>query len=115
MTSCIGCKFLYGDGSGYSNYTWMETYVRCALHRNPALEDDHEKPFDLTEDPEKDTWAPTMNGRCDHYAAGVFITLDPDREEHPADSSHDREQVLAICKAENLDFRAPEPTVEDAL
>ena len=35
--SCVGCKYLYGQGHGYSNYTWEETTVRCALDRNQAL------------------------------------------------------------------------------
>ena len=36
-TSCIGCKFLYSRGEGYSNWTWMETYVHCAKDRTPNL------------------------------------------------------------------------------
>lgn len=107
MASCVGCKFLYGDGSGYSNYTWMETYVRCALRLNPALEKDQEEPFEWAQTPEADSWAPTMNGRCHRYASGDYIILDPDREDHPADSSRDAEQVRAICEADGLDYREP--------
>ena len=35
--SCVGCKFLYSEGKGYSNYTWEETEVRCAKDKNPNL------------------------------------------------------------------------------
>jgi hypothetical protein len=102
-TSCVGCKFLYGDGTGYSNYTWMETYARCALHLNPALEDNCEKPFNWPPDsPTDDQWGPTMSWRCDRYAHGSFITLDPDREGHPRDMSDDDEQIRAICEADQF-------------
>lgn len=104
--SCVGCKFLYGDGSGYSNYTWMETYVRCALKKNPELETDQEEPSGW-QGPEADVWPPTMNGRCDRYAVGPYITLDPDREDHPSDATSDEEQARAICEADGLDFRPP--------
>ncbi|MHB1310501.1 MAG: hypothetical protein ACYC3L_00695 [Gemmatimonadaceae bacterium] len=98
--SCVGCKFLYSDGTGYSNYTWLETYARCALGKNEALKGDCEEPFDLTTDPAQDTWGPTMNGRCERYAAGVHVTLDPDREDHPSAQSEDAEQITAICAAD---------------
>lgn len=98
--SCVGCKFLYGDGSGYSNYTWMETYVRCALGLNNKLKGDQEEPFDW--DKENDQWKPTKNGRCSSYSPGIYITLDPDREEHPSESSSDQEQIDAICKADEF-------------
>jgi hypothetical protein len=100
--SCVGCKFLYGDGSGYSNYTWMETYVRCALGQNEALKGDEEQPTSWPLETSEDKWPPTMNGRCGRYSTGVYITLDPDREDHPSTNSSDQEQIEAICKAEGL-------------
>lgn len=101
--SCIGCKFLYGDGSGYSNYTWMDTWVRCAKKRNPALIKDVEVPFDMETDVDsEDKWPPTMNGRCDLYALGPYIILDPDREEHPSTKTDDKEQIAAICEADGM-------------
>lgn len=103
--SCLGCKFLYSDGTRYSNFTWMDTYVRRALGRNEALKGDIEEPDDLADDPENDTWAPTMNGRCDRYSLGVHITLDPDRDNHPCFQSKDREQIEAICNADGLPLR----------
>jgi hypothetical protein len=76
----------------------MNTWVRCALRGNRALEDDQEEPFNW-KDP--DEWPPTMNGRCERYSPGVYITLDPDREDHPRDSSDDAEQIAAILAADN--------------
>lgn len=105
-TSCAGCKYLYGDGTGYSNYTWMETYVRCALARNHELLSDHEEPWDW--DPtgvKPDEWKPTKSARCDQYSTGKYITLDPEREGHPSDSSNDQEQIKAICDHANLPHR----------
>ena len=101
MATCRGCKFLYLDGWGYSNYTWMETYVRCAKGANPALEGNEEEPLDWDEQPKgEDIWPPTMNGRCKLYAPGVLITLDPDREDDPHAVSDDEEQIAAILKAD---------------
>lgn len=94
--SCVGCKFLFGDGSGYSNYTWMETYVRCAKNNNKLL-DDAEEPCDWTgdeanADPSKDNWSKTQNGRCADYSSGPYITLDPDREINLDEEVKDEEQ-----------------------
>jgi len=100
-TTCRGCKFLYLDGSGYSNYTWMETYVRCAMSANPALLEDQDEPLNWQQQPEGvDVWPPTMDGRCGLYAPGVLITLDPDREDNPRDNSTDEEQIAAILAAD---------------
>ena len=104
--SCKGCKFLYGDGSGYSNYTWLETYVCCALGLNPALIKDAEQPFGWDPTEGEDKWAPTMSGRCEKYAPGVWVLLDPDREDHPSTQSTDAEQIAAILAA---DGRSPTP------
>lgn len=99
-TSCCGCKFLFGDGTGYSSYTWEETYVTCALDRNALLGETQnaQRPEDWNQDPERDNWKRTRHGRCDRYAPGPYVICDPDREEHPADTEGvDDEQVAAIC------------------
>jgi hypothetical protein len=101
QTTCLGCKYLYGDGSGYSNYTWMETYVRCAKDKNPELLKDQEEPCDWNK--ENDNWKPTMNGRCDEFSAGDYITLDPDREIKLSEETKDQEQIEAIFKHAVLD------------
>lgn len=106
-SSCCGCKFLYGDGSGYSNYTWMETYIRCALDKNPALRGDVEARYDWNK--ENDQCPETMNGRCDSYSPGSYIELDPDREGVPYEyrsgwdpyDFDDEEQYLAIASADS--------------
>lgn len=77
--SCAGCKFVYKDGSGYSNWTWMETHLRCALGK--AEFGDAEVPYDWNENPEGDNWGVTRESRCREYKpCGPALTLDPDRE-----------------------------------
>lgn len=93
--SCVGCKFLYSEGNGYSNWTWEGDDVRCAKDRNPNLPD--EKPYDWRQAPDADNWAKTKESRCELYAEGTFIGLDVDGEDGPADSSTDQEQIDAIC------------------
>ena len=99
MASCVGCKFLYGHDSGYSNYTWMETYVHCAKDRNPNLLDgEKEEPYDWNKQEIGDNWKATADSRCELFAAGPFITLDVDGENGPADDTDDQEAIDAICK-----------------
>lgn len=99
--SCVGCKFLYGDGSGYSNYTWMDTYARCALDLNPSLRDQDcgdlgaiERQWSV---PFSDEWPPTMHGRCNRYSSGPYVELDPDRDNAVSSQTQDVEQIDAIC------------------
>lgn len=98
--SCSNCKFLYADGQGYSNYTWMDTYVRCALDRNTNLKDnDIDKPY-FKGEVEKlfSVWDATASSRCDAYKPGKFLTLDPDRHCDELIECDDDEQVEAILK-----------------
>jgi hypothetical protein len=94
--SCVGCKFLYGQGVGYSNYTWEDTEVHCAKDRNPHLP--QSEPYDWKREPEADNWDKTKESRCALYAPGEYVTLDVDGEDGPADSSTDQEQIDAIVK-----------------
>ena len=99
LVSCVGCKYLYSEGSGYSNYTWMETYVKCAKDKNPKLEDgEAEEPYDWNQKAENDNWPMTNSGRCELYAPGVYVELDVDGDNGPADESEDEEQIKAICE-----------------
>lgn len=93
--SCVGCKFLYSEGTGYSNYTWESDDVRCAKDRNAQLP--AEKPFDWKQDAAADNWPLTNAARCELYAEGTFVALDVDGEDGPADTSADQEQIDAIC------------------
>lgn len=34
---CTDCAFCFGDGEGYSDYTWMDTSVKCVLGLNPQF------------------------------------------------------------------------------
>ena len=100
--SCVGCKFLYSHGEGYSNWTWMDTIVNCALDRNPNLINGQAYlTCDWIRDAEKDNWPQTNTSRCEKYDKGVFVELDVDGDNGPADESQDEEQILAICKHSN--------------
>lgn len=92
--SCVGCKFLYSQGNGYSNWTWESDDVHCAKDRNPNL--GAEKPYDWKQDAEADNWPKTNESRCELYAPGEFVALDVDGEDGPADQSKDAEQIAAI-------------------
>lgn len=112
--SCVGCKFLYEDGTGYSNYTWMDTWVRCALNLNPKLEGDVESPYEFRHQGQP---LPQLEGmRCDRYAPGPMITLDPDREGQPFDyrdnrwdpyDFEDEEQYKAIAENDGWNLIPP--------
>lgn len=91
--SCIGCRFLYTVGYGYSNYTWVETSVECAKNKNKNLPSD--KPEDWNEE---DNWPATMNSRCELYAPGKQVALDVDGNNGPADYTQDEEVISAICE-----------------
>lgn len=82
--SCAKCKFLYGNGAGYSNYTWENTYATCAIGKHPLLigeRDETDTPYDWNEDPENDNWPMTASSRCESYErVEARIVLDVDRE-----------------------------------
>lgn len=97
--SCCGCKYLYSEGRGYSNYTWLDTAVMCAKERNRNLIGHNEmEPSDWVCDPALDNWPKTNTSRCELYSEGVFVALDVDGENNAADHSADKEQVEAINK-----------------
>lgn len=110
--SCVGCKFLYGQGYGYSNYTWENTNIKCALNRNQHLLGDVEEGFDWIIDPSKDNCPATRDSRCECYAVtpvdlllnvqnGLpfgYFHLDVDGEDGAADFTKDPDAILAISK-----------------
>lgn len=109
--SCVGCKFLYQVGEGYSNYTWLDDVVCCALNLNPNLNEYGYRPSDWNAiqivydnymhavlDPENDNWPRTNQSRCHKYSPGQYIMLDVDGDDGPADYTDDEEQIFAICK-----------------
>jgi hypothetical protein len=94
--SCIGCKYLYSEGIGYSNYTWMATEVRCAKNRNNNLP--AEEPYNRKKQP--DNWSATKDSRCELYSVlltGEMVAMDVDGEDGPADFTQDEEAIVAIC------------------
>lgn len=92
--SCLGCKFLYTQGIGYSSYTWEETEVNCAKNLNANLPD--EEPYDWNK--EVDNWPATMTSKCSLYAPGNKVDLDVDGDDGPADYTDDEEAIIAICE-----------------
>ena len=96
LKSCVGCKYLYSVGLGYSNYTWDETEVRCAQDGNKNLPAD--QPDNWNEEP--DNWPATNDSRCVLYSplSGRMVAMDVDGEDGPGDFTHDEEAILAICK-----------------
>lgn len=91
--SCIGCKFIYLQDSGWSNWTVENTDVICAKNRNPNLP--AEGPWDWEKEG-KDNWPKTQNSRCELYDVGQTIHLDVDGEAKPEDFTDDEEVITAI-------------------
>lgn len=92
-TSCIGCKYLYSEGDGYSNYTVLEQEVKCAKDANPNLP--AYMPCDW--DADNDNWTRTNSSRCEFYSSGGMVALDVDGEDGPADYIDDEDAISAIC------------------
>lgn len=71
--SCRNCQYLYTEDYGYSNYTVTDTYIRCALDKNPHLADkDVDMPWDFIDDARRginDRWPPTCNSACERFSA----------------------------------------------
>lgn len=86
--SCFGCKFLYGDGDGYSDWTWLETDVSCALNNNPQLPKSECYDMGIEEMLEK------IGGRCEQYSPGPYITISPDGERDGDFCDEEQERAL---------------------
>ena len=99
MKSCWGCKYLFSVGEGYSNYTWIDNSIRCALNKNPNLPAD--RPYDWIHTDEGDNWPKTNNSICESYIKGPFIALDVDGDDGPADYTQDEEVIKLICASTN--------------
>lgn len=92
--SCLGCKFLYRQDRGYSNWTVEETEALCAHDANPNLPAN--EPWDWTTGG-GDNWPKTNRSRCVRYSAGKQVGLDVDGEVHPRDCTDDPETIAAVC------------------
>ena len=75
--SCYGCKYLYKNGLGYSDWTWESTELTCAKDLNDHL------PVEETVDLGVDM-APTLRFmaqiacECNEYSQGSMVTVSPD-------------------------------------
>lgn len=92
--SCVGCKFLYTQDHGYSNYTVEETSVHCALNRNPNLSEEELRPWDWNQG--DDNWPATKDSRCERYATGDQIHFDVDGEDTLESQTSDPELLEAF-------------------
>ena len=94
--SCVGCKYLYSEAIGYSNYTWEDNEARCAKDRNDNLP--ASIPFGWIK--ELDNWIATKGSRCVLYSPldRRMVAMDVDGEDGPGDFTHDEEAILAILK-----------------
>lgn len=92
-TNCFGCKYLFGRGHGYSDYTWMETYIECAKELNEHLPIEMCVGFMDDEAPSLRLLA-VVAQECDQYEPGPFITVSPDG--NPDDSFIDADQFKAF-------------------
>ena len=91
QTSCIGCKFLFFQDRGYSNFTVEETDVCCALNLNANLPAG--MPYDWNCGDE-DNWPKTDNSRCERYEhSNCAVHLDVDGE-HPVESQTDDQELI---------------------
>lgn len=97
VVSCLSCKYLYFQETGYSNYTVLDTEINCALDKNKNLPAYEPWGWKIN-NPCGDNWDKTSTSRCSSYSKGECITLDIDGEDGPADESDDEEQIEAICK-----------------
>ena len=93
-TTCVGCKYLYSIGRGYSNYTWENTEINCALDKCAKYPADI--PYDWQRQTGEDNWPVTNQSRCKSYEPGPFIELDVDGDNGPADFSEDIAQISSV-------------------
>lgn len=102
--SCYGCKFLYEQQTGYSNYTVEGGEVRCAKDANPNLPADTPQDWNMVEigqvpdgHDNPDNWPKTNQSRCDRFKPGSWLQLAVDEDDDLLDGKPDLEQVAAIC------------------
>lgn len=94
-TSCVGCKFLFFQDRGYSNYTVEETDTCCALGLNADLPAN--APYNWTASGGEDNWPKTNNSRCERYEhSDITIHLDVDGEHPVEQQTGDSEVIDAI-------------------
>lgn len=94
--SCIGCKFLYCQDFGYSNWTVEESMIDCAKDMNENLPDD--EPCDWNHKEDADNWPKTNTSRCSEFSEGEMIVLDVEGFINPHEETDDAEQAEAVAK-----------------
>lgn len=72
--SCRNCAAFWFNGSGYSDWTWLETYAICGLNKNVALRD-------FSADTEKDYPEYGFANECKHFERSYeleAVVISPD-------------------------------------
>ena len=77
--SCKDCGFHWLNGTGYSDWTWLDTELRCALNKHPEWP--KEEPYEGV-DPSM-AYAEKCNGYddCSYYGKPPLISPDGDLKE----------------------------------
>ena len=108
--SCAGCKWLYEQDRGYSNYTVESSELVCIMDNNQNLP--AELPYDWNHHYERydesivDNWGITNNSRC-----GLYENVSPHRVTADVDLECGKlsnyfldydEEVLSVLQAKEL-------------
>jgi hypothetical protein len=72
--TCKDCVYFWRDGSGYSDWTWMETSLRCFLGVHPNLP--MEEPYEG--DPKELDYASSCSQFEDASYDGEPVLISPD-------------------------------------
>ena len=100
--SCYGCKYLYKNGTGYSDWTWESTEITCAkgLNDNLPIEEPSNYDDDMTG---RLRWLARLACECDEYSQGSMVTVSPDG--NVLDGSQDDKQMRAILGDNYKDWK----------
>lgn len=108
--SCAGCKWVYEQDEGYSNWTVESASLICIMNNNPNLPAD--LPYDWShrntryDESIVDNWDITKNSRCDLYQNVAPHRVNVDVEvEHGKLSEYFLDyddEVYNVLKAEEL-------------
>lgn len=93
--TCKKCVYFWRDGTGYSDWTWMDTDQRCALDKHPDW------PASESEENGKAIERLTYAEKCDSYADGSYdgdpVLISPDGELREGDNRAAR-MIRALSK-----------------
>jgi hypothetical protein len=68
--SCYDCENYWRQGTGYSDWTWMETHMRCFIGVHPEFP--KEEPYE-----EKDAPEFAYAEKCEHFSDNSYDGVPP--------------------------------------